>query len=40
MDDEEGDLSTKEDFLNLLRKDYNKGLGVPNEYMNDVKNYS
>lgn len=41
MDEEEnGDLNTRDDFLDSLRKDYNKGIQIPQEYQSDVFQYA
>jgi hypothetical protein len=32
QDEEDGDLNTRDDFLDALRKDYNKGIQIPQEY--------
>jgi len=34
------DLNTKDDFLDALRKEYNKGHNVPDNYLRDVFEYS
>lgn len=41
MDEEEnGDLNTRDDFLDSLRKDYNKGIQIPQEYQSGVFQYA